>query len=200
MFKLFEINSIRSRMVASFLFLTSLILVLAIVSLYTLDRTLQIARINTDVNQLEIFTLNLIKSDNDFFNVEMINKGYFKSRSSAFLTKRDSLNRAISAKISDLRKQGLNKAYTIDYTLHSIDSTLSLYNSKFNTLESLLFKKGFKDYGLEGQMREHAHKLEEADWASIFPKSCTSAGMKKTSSCVTIPATSWPLKPGQQHF
>lgn len=163
MFKLFEINSIRSRMVASFLFLTSLILVLAIVSLYTLDRTLQIARINTDVNQLEIFTLNLIKSDNDFFNVEMINKGYFKSRSSAFLTKRDSLNREISAKISDLRKQGLNKAYTIDYTLHSIDSTLSLYNSKFNTLESLLFKKGFKDYGLEGQMREHAHKLEEAD-------------------------------------
>ncbi|MBL7834696.1 MAG: HAMP domain-containing histidine kinase [Cyclobacteriaceae bacterium] len=163
MFKLFEINSIRSRMVASFLFLTSLILVLAIVSLYTLDRTLQIARINTDVNQLEIFTLNLIKSDNDFFNVEMINKGYFKSRSSAFLTKRDSLNRAISAKISDLRKQGLNKAYTIDYTLHSIDSTLSLYNSKFNTLESLLFKKGFKDYGLEGQMREHAHKLEETD-------------------------------------
>ncbi|HMV11118.1 MAG TPA: hypothetical protein PKA45_19625, partial [Cyclobacteriaceae bacterium] len=163
MFKLFEINSIRSRMVASFLFLTSLILVLAIVSLYTLDRTLQIARINTDVNQLEIFTLNLIKTDNDFFNVEMINKRYFETHSSSFLSRRDSLNHRIQTKISDLKKQGINKAYTIDYTLHSIDSTLSLYNSKFNTLETLLFRKGFKDYGLEGKMREHAHKLEEAN-------------------------------------
>lgn len=163
MFKLFEINSIRSRMVASFLFLTSLILVLAVVSLYTLDRTLQIARINTDVNQLEIFTLNLIKTDNDFFNVEMINKKYFETHSSSFLTRRDSLNHRIQTKISDLKKQGINKAYTINYTLHSIDSTLSLYNSKFNTLETLLFRKGFKDYGLEGKMREHAHKLEEAN-------------------------------------
>jgi len=163
MFKLFEINSIRSRMVASFLFLTSLILVLAIVSLYTLDRTLQIARINTDVNQLEIFTLNLIKSDNDFFNVEMINKNYFETHSSTFLTRRDSLNRQIKAKISDLKKQGTNKAYTIGQTLNSIDSTVALYNQKFNSLETLLYKKGFKDYGLEGEMREHAHKLEEAN-------------------------------------
>jgi signal transduction histidine kinase len=161
MFKLFEINSIRNRMVASFLFLTSLIFVLAIVSLYTLDRTLQIARINTDVNQLEIFTLNLIKTDNDFFNVEMINKYYFETHSSSFLSRRDSLNRQILKKISDLKKQATSKAYTIDQTLNSIDSTLLRYNSKFNSLEKLLFKKGFKDYGLEGEMRAHAHKLEQ---------------------------------------
>lgn len=162
MFKLFEINSIRSRMVASFLFLTSLILVLAIVSLYTLDRTLQIARINSDVNQLEIFTLNLIKSDNDFFNVEVINKNYFETHSSSFLRRRDSLNRRIQGKMNDLVKQSANKTYTIDQTLRTLDSTLLLYNTKFKTLEGILFKKGFKDYGLEGEMREHAHRLEEA--------------------------------------
>ena len=162
MFKLFEINSIRSRMVASFLFLTSLILVLAIVSLYTLDRTLQIARINSDVNQLEIFTLNLIKSDNDFFNVEVINKNYFETRSSSFLIRRDSLNRRIQGKMKELVRQSANKSYTIDRTLHSIDSTLLLYNTIFKSLESTLYKKGFKDYGLEGEMRGHAHWLEEA--------------------------------------
>lgn len=161
MFKLFEINSIRSRMVASFLFLTSLILVLAIVSLYTLDRTLQIARINTDVNQLEIFTLTLIKSDNDFFNVEVINKRYFETHTSAFLVRRDSLNIQIQSKIAQLRKQGANKVYTIDQTLSSIDSTLLIYNAKFSALEALLYRKGFKDYGLEGEMRAHAHSLEE---------------------------------------
>lgn len=160
MFKLFEINSIRSRMVASFLFLTSLILVLAIVSLYTLDRTLEIARINSDVNQLEIFTLNLIKSDNDFFDVETINKDYFENRSSVFLRRRDSLNHLIHNKMADLLKQSANKTYTIDQTLHTIDSTLLTYNKKFNELEGIIYRKGFKDYGLEGQMRDHAHSLE----------------------------------------
>lgn len=162
MFRLFEINSIRSRMVASFLFLTSLILVLAIVSLYTLDRTLEIARINSDVNQLEIFTLNLIKSDNDFFDVETINKDYFESRSSVFLRRRDSLNSLLHSKMAELLKQSANKTYTIDQTLHSIDSTLLLYNKKFNELEAILYRKGFKDYGLEGEMRDHAHSLEES--------------------------------------
>lgn len=160
MFKLFEINSIRSRMVASFLFLTSLILVLAIVSLYTLDRTLEIARINSDVNQLEIFTLNLIKSDNDFFDVEAINKDYFESRTSVFLRRRDSLNNLIHKKMADLVPQSANKTYTIDQTLRTIDSTLLLYNSKFDELEGILYRKGFKDYGLEGEMRDHAHSLE----------------------------------------
>lgn len=162
MFRLFEINSIRSRMVASFLFLTSLILILAIVSLYTLDRTLEIARINSDVNQLEIFTLNLIKSDNDFFDVEAINKDYFESRSSVFLRRRDSLNTLLHNKMTDLLKQSANKTYTIDHTLHTIDSTLLLYNKKFNELEGILYRKGFKDYGLEGEMRDHAHSLEES--------------------------------------
>lgn len=161
MFKLFEINSIRSRMVASFLFLTSLILVLAIVSLYTLDRTLEIARINSDVNQLEIFTLNLIKSDNDFFDVETINKDYFESHTSVFLRRRDSLNTLIHNKMAELLKQSANKTYTIDQTLNTIDSTLLLYNKKFNELEGILYRKGFKDYGLEGEMRDHAHSLEE---------------------------------------
>lgn len=162
MFKLFEINSIRNRMVASFLFLTLLILVLAVVSLYTLDRTLQVARINSDINQLEIYTLNLIRSDNYFFNVEVINKHYFETHTSVFLLRRDSLNQRISRKMAELLKHSANKTYAIDQILLTIDSTLTQYNASFTILESILFKKGFKDYGLEGEMRDHAHRLEES--------------------------------------
>lgn len=163
MFKLLDINSIRSRMVVSFLFLTISILIQSIVSLFTLDRTIQIARIHSDINQLEIFTLNLIKSDNDFFNMEVINPAYFETHKSIFLTRRDSLNKRIRTKLSEVSLQSRNKSYNVDVTLHRIDSMLGLYNSRFGTLENILFKKGFKDYGLEGEMRFHAHKLEEAN-------------------------------------
>lgn len=162
MFKLLDINSIRSRMVVSFLFLTILILIQSLVSFFTLDRTIQIARIHSDINQLEIYTLNLIKSDNDFFNTELINPEYFETHKSVFLTRRDSLNKRIRNKLNQVSHQSQNKSYNLDVTLHQIDSMLGLYNAKFNALEEILFKKGFKDYGLEGEMRFHAHELEEA--------------------------------------
>lgn len=161
MFKLLDINSIRSRMVVSFLFLTILILIQSLVSLFTLDRTIQIARIHSDINQLEIYTLNLIKSDNDFFTMDVINPNYFETHESIFLTRRDSLNKRIRAKLGEVSRQSRNKSYNLDITLHQIDSMLKLYNTKFHALENILFKKGFKDYGLEGQMRFHAHELEE---------------------------------------
>ena len=51
--------------------------------------------------------------------------------------------------------------------LLSIDSTLKTYDQKFLQLEALMFEKGLKDYGLEGQMRVHAHKLEEGQHINI---------------------------------
>lgn len=148
-------------MVLSFLFLTLLILILAIVSLATLDRTMQIAKIHSNINQLEIFTLNLIKSDNDFFDKEVIHDRYFKTHKSIFITKRDSINKRIQLKIAEVSAQSKNKSYNIDSNLKEITGTLQRYNQKFKELEKILFQKGFKDYGLEGAMRLHAHKLEE---------------------------------------
>ena len=150
-------------MVVSFLFLTILILIQSLVSFFTLDRTIQIARIHSDINQLEIYTLNLIKSDNDFFTMEVINPKYFETHKSVFLTRRDSLNKRIRTKLNQVSHQSHDKSYELNTTLYRIDSMLSLYNLKFNTLESILYKKGFKDYGVEGEMRFHAHELEETN-------------------------------------
>lgn len=161
MFKFFEINSIRSRMVTSFLLLTFLILILALVSFFTLDRTIEIARIHSSINQLEIFTLNLIRSDNDFLQLETTNEAYFKTHTSSMLVRRDSLNKRIHSKIEEVLSRSKDKSYNLNTTLHSIDSSLILYNRTFSKLENILFRKGFKDYGLEGAMRLHAHKLEE---------------------------------------
>ncbi len=74
MLKFFELNSIRSRMVSGFLFLTFLILILSLVSLYILDYTSRVAGVHSNISRLEIYTLNLIKSDNDFFDLEVLNE------------------------------------------------------------------------------------------------------------------------------
>lgn len=160
MFKLLELNSIRSRMVSGFLFLTFLILLLALVSLSIIDRTTRIAQLHSSINQLEIHTLSLIKCDNDFFDLETINDQYFINHTSSFLQRHDSLNQLIVSEIQALKTGEYINDEGVMRNLISIDSTLTRYHRQFATLEGLVFTKGFKDYGLEGQMRHHAHALE----------------------------------------
>jgi len=163
MLKFFELNSIRSRMVSGFLFLTFLILVLSLVSIYIMENTSRVAGIHSKISQLEIYTLSLIKSDNDFFDLEAINEDYFKTRKSHYLKVRDSLNAFIKVELSGLLQDIRRNDYSIQSNLLSLDSTLTLYNRKFDRLEGLVYQKGFKNYGLEGEMRLHAHALEESD-------------------------------------
>jgi len=161
MIQLLKLNSIRSRMLSGFLFLTLLIICVAAVSIYMLDRTNRIIAIHTRISQLEINTLSLLKNDNDFFDLETINQKYFETHESSYLKKRDSLRKLIVRGTTDIMTQSKN---SIVISLQQIDSLLNQYNSKFELLENLLYQKGFKDFGLEGQMRFHAHKLEEAEF------------------------------------
>lgn len=161
MFKRFEINSIRSRMVTGFLFLTLLILILAVLSLSIINRITDTARMHSTISQLEIYTLSLMKSDNDFFDLETIHEAYFATHNSSFLERRDSINKLIAARIAWLTRREQDHPDEIRRQLVAIDSALAIYNRKFSELESLVFRKGFKDYGVEGAMRSHAHELEE---------------------------------------
>jgi signal transduction histidine kinase len=155
----FHLNSIRTRMVIGFLIVIALVFLLSLVSLSVIDQNRKIAHTHAYLNQLEIHTLNLIKSDNDFFDLEASNEHYFSTRESEFLKRHDSLYHTVSGMISHLLTQsGLDNH--VRQSLQIIDSTLEKYHTQFIHLEELVFKKGFKNYGLEGAMRKQAHLLE----------------------------------------
>ncbi|MBX2916075.1 MAG: HAMP domain-containing histidine kinase [Cyclobacteriaceae bacterium] len=79
------------------------------------------------------------------------------------MDKRDSLNKSIEEKINDLKNEEHSTLHSsLLKTLTGIDSLLNGYNTVFAKLEGLIYKKGFKDYGLEGAMRYNAHQLEES--------------------------------------
>jgi signal transduction histidine kinase len=148
-------------MLLGFLFLTLLIVCVAIGSLFFLGRTNRIAAVHSQISQLEIATLSLMKVDNDFFDLETTNNSYFETHESGFIRKRDSLKVKISSGASYIYSESKNG---VIQSLSLIDTLFREYDQKFLQLEKLIFKKGFKDYGLEGQMRFHAHKLEEHEF------------------------------------
>ena len=152
-------NSIRSRMVIGFLVLTFLIIVLAIFSFSIFSRIKRVAATHAQINQLEVLTLNLIKSDNDFFDQETTNENYFKTHQSDFLLYHDSVHYLISKQTHNGKRV---ESTEIAKHFEIIDSLLIQYNTRFTALEKLVFKKGFKDFGVEGAMRYHAHAMEDA--------------------------------------
>jgi signal transduction histidine kinase len=158
--KFFEFNSIRSRMLAGFLALTFLIFLIAVISLFTLDNIRYTANIDRSINQLQANVLILIKSDNDFFDLGVIDTTYFRTRKSHYLQTRDSLNQRIKSRLTQTLSTLRGQSESIVSHFELIERTLAQYNSEFDQLEELLFKRGFRGFGLEGVMRSHAHLLE----------------------------------------
>jgi signal transduction histidine kinase len=147
-------------MVSGFLFLVLLILVVALVSLYLGGRNESVAAMNSRVNQLEINTLILFKNDNDYFDLEVTNEEYFKTHQSHFLKRRDSLLKQISVAFAIVMSDLKSNMSVMPNELQRIDTALHRYNEKFLQLERLVYQKGFRNFGLEGEMRIHAHNLE----------------------------------------
>jgi len=160
MLKFFQLNSIRYRMLSGFLLLTFMIAIIGVVSLFLFDRMGTIANGHRHINQLQVYTLNLIKIDNDFFDVEAINEDYFRFHRSHFLTSRDSILTLIAARMKQALEEGAEYNQPFMIYLMAIDSLVQKYNGKFLELEQLMYTRGFKDFGLEGAMRKHAHDLE----------------------------------------
>jgi signal transduction histidine kinase len=165
---LIQMNSIRIRMLSGFLFLVFLLLIMALASLSLLNQSKRVDQINLSINQLQVLTLNMIKSDNDFFDLDLSAEDYFKTRRSARLRQRDSLNLKIQGRIVGIIEMSNKINYTVKDKLLAIRALEKEYTRKFYELEKLSFERGFKDYGLEGQMRQYAHELERSSLDIYF--------------------------------
>jgi signal transduction histidine kinase len=133
------------------------------VSTFLLYHQIQwVEEIRNHSNKLEVLTLNLIKNDNDFFDYEATNEEYFKNHRSRFIVARDSLLLRIRSRSGQMKRIVSSKNTELAIKLRLVDSLILLYNLKFNRLENRFYARGFKDYGIEGAMRDHAHALEAA--------------------------------------
>lgn len=157
----FGMDSIRNRMITGFLFLTLLTVIISVSSLGLLDRTSKVAAIHGEISRVQSFTLLLFANDRDFFTQESVNAEFFRTGQSRYLEKREWYNREIADLIASVRSKNGKKGNSLNRNLAEIDSSLRSYNSRFLYLQKILSRRGFTDFGVEGQMRSRAHLLEQ---------------------------------------
>jgi signal transduction histidine kinase len=161
-----HINTITTRLFFSFGILVFNIVIISVLALFFLWRTGLISKISHRIDNQRILIIQLIKTDLDFLRFETVNQHYYETGKSQLLQQRDGLFKMIRAENLLLYEEMVANEFLIDYQFHEIDSTLAIYNATFNRLTARINERGFKDYGLEGIMRECAHQLESMN-ASI---------------------------------
>jgi putative methionine-R-sulfoxide reductase with GAF domain len=86
---------------------------------------------------------------------------FLENGSSALLINHQEEVSSINRNIDQILHQTIGGEIVIYSQLVALRNGVAEYNKQFQELKTLYHKRGFKDYGLEGSMREHVHALQD---------------------------------------
>ncbi len=116
-------------------------------------------QLSVDVHSTYLDLLKLKNISNNFFALETRSTSFYKAKQSTFLIQLQNQNGSLNNKIDTLLIKYSNTLH-IHSSLLQVKENLHKRDSIYKVLTTLATKRGFKDYGLIGEMRYHAHKLE----------------------------------------
>jgi serine phosphatase RsbU (regulator of sigma subunit) len=99
-------------------------------------------------------------NEKDFFIDETINPTFYQTSRSQYLEKRRKLNQQIIRNFRLLKTKPQLRQAVQQSEIDTLVVYFTKYDQKFEVLVQLSIQRGFKDYGLEGKLRQCIHTLE----------------------------------------
>ncbi|MGB3777690.1 MAG: hypothetical protein WA960_04980 [Tunicatimonas sp.] len=152
--------SVKVMLPLAFVTLTvSLFLIGVLANVYLQDVT-KIRDFNDKIENLHLLSHDLYLTDQKFFTFAAVSPTFYQTGSSPELQRHDSLRTLIARERRDLA--ALPQSTLLARQQQTVDSLFSVYDATLNRAFRIVRVRGFKDYGLEGIMRQHAHWLEDS--------------------------------------
>jgi methyl-accepting chemotaxis protein len=129
----------------------------------TMTRMEEFQNLKERVMRVESISLQLRRNEKDFIAREPSNKEFFETRESKYLKKfKDNLTN-VYAEIEQIRlSDDVQESPKLLHKVDSLKASLAIYESSFGLLADGYLKRGYKDYGIVGQMRLTIHDFEES--------------------------------------
>lgn len=143
--------------------LVMIFVVLSFLSVDQLQKAEDVRKTDEVVESIHRISLDLFRTDVDFYRYDIINSDFFKSGFSVRTAQHDSL---VANAYRLIALASTVEHFDVDDELDSIRQELTLYDSTFALLVDKVKQKGYKDYGYEGQLRDYAHELEDKNLIS----------------------------------
>ncbi|MFW5699594.1 MAG: ATP-binding protein, partial [Bacteroidota bacterium] len=155
------VKSLRYKIILGFISFSILLLAVFIPSnIYYFNRKDKIGQV---VNELNLIYRDLLKefgNSESFFQYELTNPSFFISKSSVYIDDHLSFKKSITSKLNRLNETARNSGFWVTPYIDTIQTAVEQYNQSFKQLVNLAYERGYKDFGVEGQMRDYIHKLE----------------------------------------
>ncbi|MBN2611824.1 MAG: response regulator [Bacteroidales bacterium] len=121
-----------------------------------------------EINLLHIQLLSIIKKSDNFLFAETVNPEFFITGKSNYLTERQNLTDDFKERVSKLKTLENPWPETVTGKTGLIEKEFETYNVLFDSLVYLVFKRGYKNFGLEGEMIDYVSQLEKTKGIDRF--------------------------------
>ncbi|WP_375559873.1 hypothetical protein ACE193_19410 [Bernardetia sp. OM2101] len=150
----------RQRIFIAFLVYTLLSFAVATLSFWLFRRVESINLLADDVHALHNRIHNLSKLRSDFLLNEPVNEDFYKTGNSRFLKEYVISQAQILATIDSIKNSSQAKKWKMIQNLDSLQLEVKSSTDMMKELARKIRLRGYKNYGLEGVMREYIRQLE----------------------------------------
>lgn len=130
----------------------------AIYTAYSYEKKIEIFFFLRRISETESTFLKALREQENYYNFEIINEDYFQKKESSYLRHYDSLFVKLTNSLKKIEEENASKK--INSRIREIQDNLESINLLFAQMREAIVKRGFKNYGIEGEMRESVHLLE----------------------------------------
>ncbi len=128
---------------------------------YYQNKKLKIEYLSEEISVIELDVMRLLKAKSDFLLLEGTNEAFYSSSQSEYISRCDSLSERINEKLEAIKSNEFLCENNDVECVTELQKEVGFFERDLNYLVSLMLRRGFKDYGLEGEMRSYAHQVEE---------------------------------------
>jgi len=136
------------------------LILIGVMTYNAFEKVDQLHDIMFKTNEINENMLNLRKNEKDFLMRDVINPEYFETGQSKYLKAFSEGMDRTNEIIKELKKDEYVQSFGLEESLILLDKSFTVYEDRFEELAALITKRGFKDYGLIGEMREAIHSVD----------------------------------------
>jgi HAMP domain-containing protein len=159
-----KIKKIKTKFLIQYGILITLSILLMVVMIFSIQKIANYTHFKNQTQELKISLLEMRKAEKDFELHDLINESFYESGATENINTIKLLKDSIHDNIGNLlNNKELIHALNLRDTLVNAQLLVSEYNQTFLKLKEKHLLKGYKDWGVEGKLRESIHKIEKGN-------------------------------------
>ncbi len=162
MLKMIKLKSIKGKLLTSFGAVLVLSSILAGWGYYSINKILQVKNLKEDFMIVNEIVLKMRKSEKDFLMRETSSLDFMASKESKYIDNIDDYTNQQDSLLNDLISNRWASKLQIEDQLSQLKVYIHKYHDSFHKIVDAYHKRGFKNYGDEGELRAAIHAIEKS--------------------------------------